>query len=266
LASSAAAGEPAPWIDERRRTLHPLPFPTIAVHDGVSGAIPGTEMMWRYLFERGVGAHQRCLDVGCGAGTQTVQLALNGADHVHALDVEEGAVANTLANAFRNGVAESVTGEVADLYPWVPGERYEVIVANVSQIPRDPAGERSSHRPVDYWGRGLVDQLLTKLPGALALEGVALVTITSILSRIRTQELLTAHGLSCEVVAWELTGVPDSPCWHEAHIGQIEDLSDAFRVTVGDQQRLVAYLLAIRHASLNGDDPRPLWPMAQDAR
>ena len=36
---------------------------------------------------------QRCLDVGCGTGLQTVQLARNGAAHVHAIDVDQRAVA-----------------------------------------------------------------------------------------------------------------------------------------------------------------------------
>ena len=57
----------------------------------------------------GIGAGQRCLDVGCGTGLLTVQLALNGAAHVHAIDIDERAVENTLANAFRNGVADRVT-------------------------------------------------------------------------------------------------------------------------------------------------------------
>ena len=40
--------------------------------------------------EEGVGAHQRCLDIGCGSGLLTVQLARNGAAHVHAIDIEPG--------------------------------------------------------------------------------------------------------------------------------------------------------------------------------
>ena len=83
-----------------------------------------------------------------------MQLALNGATHVHALDVDGRAVANTLDNAFRNGVADRVTGATADLYPWVPDARYEVIVATLPQTPTEPT-DPSSHRPIDYWGRGL---------------------------------------------------------------------------------------------------------------
>ena len=68
-----------------------------------------------------------------------------------------------------------------DLYPWVPHERWEVIVASLFQMPVDPFEQTTSHRPVEYWGRNLLDHLLAKLPGALAPDGVAYVMQLSIL-------------------------------------------------------------------------------------
>jgi S-methylmethionine-dependent homocysteine/selenocysteine methylase len=258
---SDAASQANGLRDRRGRRLHPLPFPTIATHPGVAPAIPGTYLMWRHLFEEGVGAHQRCLDIGSGSGLQTVQLALNGATHVHAIDLDERAVVNTLDNAFRNGVAELVSGETADLYPWLPTERYEVIVANLPQVPMDPATQVASHRPTDYWGRGLVDQVLAKLPGALAMEGSAFVTVTSLLSQARTSELLTELGLSAEVVAWELQGQPPAYDANRGHLAHIEELSDAYRVRVGDEQVLVTYLVEIRRvrAESNGHGTAAPW-------
>ena len=159
--------------------------------------VPGAAsfLAWRYLAREGIGAHQRCLDAGCGTGILTVQLALNGAAHVHAIDIDERAVANTLANAFRNGVADQVSAAAADLLPWTPEERYEVIVASLQQQPADPFQQTSTHRPVDYWGRILLDQLLGKLAQALAPEGVAYVLHLSVLSREATDRLLA--GPAC---------------------------------------------------------------------
>ena len=144
----------------------------------------GSFLVWRHLFREQAGAGKRCLDVGCGCGILSVQLALNGAAHVHAIDIDERAVANTLANAFRNGVSHQVSAAAEDLLPWVPEERYEVIVASLHQQPADPFQQASTHRPVDYWGRMLLDQLLGKLPQALAPEGVAYVVHLSVLSRL----------------------------------------------------------------------------------
>ena len=96
---------PPPWTDRRRRTLYPLPFPEITVEPGVFMPGEPSHMTWRYLFREAIGAHQRCLDVGCGTGLLGIQLAQNGASHVLAVDIDQRAVANTLGNAFRNDVS-----------------------------------------------------------------------------------------------------------------------------------------------------------------
>ena len=92
-------------------------------------------------------------------------MARNGATHVHAIDIDQSAAARTLmTNAFRNGVADRITAAAVDLFPWVPEERYDVIVASLYQMPVDPFEQVSSHRPLDYWGRNLIDHLIGLLP------------------------------------------------------------------------------------------------------
>ena len=247
------------WSDRRGRPLFPLAFPQIARHPDVSPPIPGSFLLWRYLFENNVGAQQRCLDMGSGTGLQTVQLALNGAAHVHAIDVDARAVANTLDNAFRNGAAERVTAGVADIFPWVPPERYGVVVANLPQIPVDPLSQLSSHRPLDYWGRGLVDQVIAKLPRALAAEGSALLTLTSLLSHDRTLDAIAGAGLCAEAVAWELQELPEQIAQHRAHLAHLEQLSDAYSLDVGDTHVLVNYLIEISHPAAGSGPAQPPW-------
>ena len=243
------------WSDRRGRALYPLPMPRLGRHDGVSAPIPGSYLMWRHLFEQRVGARQRCLDIGSGTGLQTIQLALNGAAHVHAIDLDERAVANTLDNAFRNGVAERVSAETADIYPWLPEERYEVVVANLPQTPIAPLSQQWSHRPTDYWGRGLVDQVIGKLPRALAAEGRAYLTLTSLLSRERTIAAIATAGLAADVVAWELQDLPADYQEHREHIEEVERLSDAYTVRFDEQPALVIYLLEIGHAATPSAPP-----------
>jgi hypothetical protein len=133
-----------------------------------------------------------------------------------------------------------------DIYPWVPEERYEVIVACVEQTPVDPEQHVGSRRPVDYWGRAPLDHLLSKLPDALAPEGVAYVTQLSLLSQRRTAELLAAAGLGVQVVGYEIFPFVPELDDHRAQIARVEELSDAHHLRIGDRDMLVAYLLEIR--------------------
>ncbi len=242
-------GGPAPaptWTDRRGRALHPLPFPDLIADHGVAAPSSASLMAWRYLYDQEIGARQRCLDVGCGTGILGVQLALNGASHVRAIDIDECAVRNTEANAHRNGVGERMTAARIDIFPWVPEERYEVIVACVDQTPVDPEQHVTGHRPIDYWGRTPLDPVLTKLADALAPEGVAYVVQLSILSQRRTAELLAATGLDVRVVEYSVFEFPPELADHRTQIGRVERLSDANHLRSGGRDLLVAYLLEIR--------------------
>jgi homocysteine S-methyltransferase len=238
---------PAPgWTDRRRRPIYPLAFPNLVADPGVVVPSVGSLMVWRHLRDEAIGAHQRCLDIGCGTGLLGIQLALNGAAHVRAIDVDERAVRNTESNAYRNGVGDHMTVARIDVFPWVPEERYEVIIACVEQTPVDPERHVAGHRPVDYWGRTPLDHLLSKLPDAIAPEGVAYVMQLSILSQRRTAELLQSAGLELQVVDYEVFPFPPELDEHREQISRVEELSDAYHVRIGDRDLLVAYLLEIR--------------------
>ena len=175
-----------------------------------------------------------------------MQLALNGAEHVDAIDIQRSAVANTLANAFRNGVSERVSGKEVDLYMFEPERRYDHIGFRVGRQLRGRSFEEpSGHRSLDYWGRNLVDRLLKLLPWLLADDGVALVLQLSILSRLRTAELLDELDLEARVVDYGF--FPFSPLVerNQPQIERVERASDAYHLTLGDERVMVAYLLEI---------------------
>ncbi len=239
-ADGAPAGARGSWVDARGRALFPLPVPDLIAEGTTAAPTPGSFLVWRHLFERGVGAGRRCLDVGCGSGLQAIQLALNEASHVHAIDVDPDAIRDTLANAYRNGVAERVTAAAVDLFPWRPLERYETIVAALDQDPVDPFASTASHRPVDYWGRNLVDHLLGLLPEALTEDGEAFLLLGSILSHERTADLLSERGLVGEVV--DHACLPFAPTDQTA---RVEGLSDAYHLHVGGTDVQVGYLLRV---------------------
>jgi S-methylmethionine-dependent homocysteine/selenocysteine methylase/SAM-dependent methyltransferase len=254
-------GTPPPvraWTDRRGRPLRPITFPDLAVEPGVVAPSSGSLMVWRHLYDEGIGAHQRCLDIGCGTGLLGIQLALNGASHVRAIDIDDRAVRNTQSNAHRNGVADRMTAARMDIFPWVPEERYEVVVACVEQTPVDPEQRLAGHRPVDYWGRTPLDPVLAKLADALAPEGVAYVMHLSILSQRHTGELLAGAGLDARVVAYDVFPFGPEHAEHRAQIEMVEALSDASHVRIGEHDLLVGYLLEIRHDAAAADGrPQP---------
>jgi homocysteine S-methyltransferase len=236
---------PELWRDARGRDLYPLNFPDLLVDKAVFGPTQGSFLMWKFLFREGIGAHQRCLDVGCGTGLLAVQLARNGASHVHAIDIDQAAVENTLTNAFRNGVADRVSAAPADLLPWVPEERYDVIVASLYQMPVDPFAQVSSHRPLDFWGRNLIDHLINLLPTALAEDGVAYLLQLSIIGQQRTAEQLEALGYDSRVVDFGFFEFHQLFAERSDQIDRVEQLSDAYHLRLGDEDVMVAYLIEI---------------------
>jgi SAM-dependent methyltransferase len=232
-----------PWTDGRGRPLFPLPVPDLVGEGTTATPTQGSFVVWQYLFEHGVGAGRRCLDVGCGSGLQAIQLALNDASHVHAIDIDPDAIRDTLANAYRNGVADRVTAAAVDLFPWVPLERYETIVAALDQTPVDPFASAGSHRPVDYWGRSLVDHLIGLLPDALTEDGEAFLLLHSVLSQERTSDLLVQHGLVGEVVDYACLPFDTSD-----QIARVEGLSDAYHLRVARADVMVGYLVRVTRA------------------
>jgi S-methylmethionine-dependent homocysteine/selenocysteine methylase/SAM-dependent methyltransferase len=238
-----------PWSDPRGREMFPLDFPDITVEPGVFVPTQGSFLIWKYLYREGIGGHQRCLDIGCGTGLQTVQLARNGAAHVHAIDIDAAAVKNTLANAFRNGVADRVTAAAQDLYPWVPEERYDLIVASLYQVPVDPFEQVVTHRPLDYWGRNLLDHLIRLLPEALADDGTAYIMQMSIIGEKRTAQLLDHLGYRSRVVDFAFFEFSELFREKQEQITRVEASSDAYHLKLGDSETMIAYLLEVTRKS-----------------
>jgi S-methylmethionine-dependent homocysteine/selenocysteine methylase/SAM-dependent methyltransferase len=237
------------WNDARGRDMFPLDVPELGVDPGVFVPTQGSFLIWKYLHREGVGAHQRCLDIGCGSGLLTVQLARNGAAHVHAIDIDPVAVKNTLTNAFRNGVSDRVTAATQDLFPWVPEERYDVIVASLYQTPVDPFEQVTTHRPLDYWGRNLLDHLIRLLPEALADDGTAYMMQLSIIGQRRTSELLARLGYQARVVDFSFFEFSDLFSTKREQIARVEERSDAYHLRFGTADVMVAYLLEITRNS-----------------
>jgi S-methylmethionine-dependent homocysteine/selenocysteine methylase/SAM-dependent methyltransferase len=244
-ATTAPRAVPERWLDADGTDLFPVPLPDLTLESGVFVPTQGSFLVWKHLFRSGVGKRMRCLDVGCGCGIQTVQLALNGAEHVHAIDIDRNAIANTLANAYRNGVGDRVSGDDVDLYQWTTDERYDLIVASLFQMPVDPYEEPSGHRPLDYWGRNQLDHFLSRLPQLLTADGRALVMQLSIVGQAATSQRLAQGGLTARVL--DFTFFPFGPLFaaNKPQIERVEQISDAYHLKLGGDDVIVAYLIEV---------------------
>jgi homocysteine S-methyltransferase len=236
------------WRDREGRVVYPLPFPELTVDPGVFVPTTGSYLVWKTLFDTRAGDGVTCVDVGCGCGILAVQLALNGATRVHAIDIDRNAVANTLANGFRNGVADRMTGEEVDLFQWEPSETFDLVVASLYQMPVDPYADTTGHRPLDYWGRSMLDHFLRLLPRLLAPAGSAYVMQLSIIGQAQTERLLAEGGLTAEVV--DFSFFPFGPLFDEnrEQIERVEQLSDSYHLRFADEDVMVAYLLEVTRA------------------
>ena len=252
--SAASTSATSRWKDARGRTLFPLEVPDIAVEPGVFVPTQGSLLIWKYLHREGIGAHQRCVDIGCGSGLLTVQLARNGAAHVHAIDIDDTAAKNTLTNAFRNGVSDRVSAAAQDLFPWVPEERYDVIVASLYQMPVDPFEQVVTHRPLDYWGRNLLDHLIGLLPEALAEDGTAYIMQLSIIGEKRTAQLLDQMGYQARIVDFGFFEFSELFNNKQEQITRVEEHSDAYHLKLGMTDVMVAYLLEVTRKGAESQD------------
>jgi S-methylmethionine-dependent homocysteine/selenocysteine methylase/SAM-dependent methyltransferase len=239
------------WQTAGGRPLFPLPFPALACGQGVAAPAVGDLLLWEHLYRERIGDGRRCLDVGSGSGLLAVQLALNGAAHVHSIDSSPAAVDSTRRSAFRNDVSSAVTAEIADIIAWQPREHYEVVVASLEQPATDPSEQDPRTRDFDPWGRLLIDAFLAKLPALLTRDGIAYLTQSSLISQQQTTEMLAAAGLAGQVVDWRLWPA-SAPLDAVPHRRLIEQRSDAFHIDVpaegGHGELIVVYLLQVRRA------------------
>ncbi len=70
------------------------------------------------------------LDLGCGTGVLAIAASLLGAAGCEAMDFDPNAVSVARRNVERNNASGVVVSQ-SDLDDWVPGNSYDVIVANL---------------------------------------------------------------------------------------------------------------------------------------
>lgn len=143
------------------------------------------------------------LEIGCGAGVTAVTAVLAGCAHVTALDISSTAVANTVANAERHGVADRVRVLKSDLFDALQaGERYDVIYWNSNVIDAPPEFEYLDELQWAFFDRDYAahTRFLTQGPKLLTPGGRMFLGFNTLGNEERLRVI--ADGLGLEIATY----------------------------------------------------------------
>lgn len=118
----------APFHSETFDTKH-----TIVIEPKMSfgtGHHATTSMMCRLIAELDLEGKVG-LDMGCGTGILAIYASMLGASKIYAIDIDEWAFENTVENAERNGVSDSIVASQGDVQD-IPEVDYDFVFANIN--------------------------------------------------------------------------------------------------------------------------------------
>jgi release factor glutamine methyltransferase len=156
-------------------------------------------MLAEVLREHAAGAD--VLDLCTGSGVLAVSAALAGARSATAVDVSRRAVLAARLNGVLNAVR--VRARRGSLLDAVPGEHFDVIVANPPYLPAVSDAPRGLQRATEAGpdGRRFVDELIDRAPDHLRPGGVLLVVHSSVNGIEPSLERIERSGLDPDVAA-----------------------------------------------------------------
>ncbi|RLG69580.1 MAG: hypothetical protein DRO07_02035 [Candidatus Iainarchaeum archaeon] len=138
------------------------------------------------------------LDMGCGCGIQSINLALQGAN-VLAVDVNRKAVANTIENAKRLDLGNKIKVKRSNLFSSIAKRKFDCIVFNPPYLPASSLGDVSIEG--GKHGYEMLHKFLDKMPLHLKRDGVCYFVQSSLNGEQRTKKKLTSLDLSFEIIA-----------------------------------------------------------------
>ena len=143
-----------------------------------------------------------CIDIGCGSGIQSINLAMKGAAKVLAVDVNEKAVENAIHNAKKLGFDKIITAVQSDLFGNVKKDldwKYDLIVFNPPYLESESIEERELDGGKE--GREVLDRFLEKAGELLNANGKIYFLQSSLNGIDETEQLLKKLGFIGKIVA-----------------------------------------------------------------
>jgi release factor glutamine methyltransferase len=146
---------------------------------------------------------ERILELCAGPGFAGLSAAMTTRGSLTTVDVSRRAVLNVRLNAWLNGVR--VRALRGDLFAAVPGERFDLIIANPPYVPGPPPPARGEARAWDAGGDGrvILDRICADAHAHLRPGGKLLVVHSEVCGEQATLDAFAASGLAAEVIARE---------------------------------------------------------------
>lgn len=141
----------------------------------------------------------KALDVGCGSGIQSVNMALQGAE-ILAVDINQAALRNTKITAESFGVEKLVKTRKSDLFSGIKkDEKFDFIVFNPPYVP----STKIKYAELDggRQGRIILDKFLNEFAEYLNGNGICYFLQSSLNGIKNTEEKLKKQNFQFEVVA-----------------------------------------------------------------
>ena len=148
------------------------------------------------------GKNLSAIDVGCGSGIQSLNLLMNGAAKVIALDINKEAAEATLKNSVSAGFKGKVEARFSDMFENCP-EKADIIVFNPPYV----VSEGIKFKDLDGGrkGREVLDRFIEGFPRHLNMGGKSFFLQTDINGFAETKEKLMEKGLEFGIAARKRT-------------------------------------------------------------
>ena len=152
------------------------------------------------------------IDLGCGSGFFSILAAKRGAAQVYAADIMPQAVALTLRNARRNGVASRIQALAGSLFEPLPQVRADLIVDDVSGVAEEAARSTVWYPPaIPSGGPDGADptvQMLQEAPRHLRPNGRLVFPVLSLANEQRILAMAQAVFADLRMRAQQLFPIP----------------------------------------------------------